>query len=296
MAVLPGGGRDRPGAVGSRGPASRRARVAAARRARGRAGRGQLHDRRRRPRRRRGRRPARPGRRAFAASRRRSGSATTPAGSPRSGRLLGPDVAIRLDANGAWSVEEAVAALRALAPVGIELCEEPVRGLDADAAGGGRRRASRSRSTRPRPRSERSRTASAEAVCLKIARCGGITGVVAGGATGRAPSGYEVYLASTLDGPLGIAAALHAAAVVHPERAVRAGDAGAVRRPRGSAPGARRSDRGPGRARASATGSFRGTRWPIGAHVIEVTLGRSASGYQCEPKKFRLRTKGERLR
>jgi L-alanine-DL-glutamate epimerase-like enolase superfamily enzyme len=31
-------------------------------------------------------------------------------------------------------------------------------------------------------------------------------------------SGYEVYLASTLDGPLGIAAALHAAAVVHPER------------------------------------------------------------------------------
>ena len=38
-------------------------------------------------------------------------------------------MAIRLDANGAWSVEEAVAALRALAPVGIELCEEPVHGL-----------------------------------------------------------------------------------------------------------------------------------------------------------------------
>jgi L-alanine-DL-glutamate epimerase-like enolase superfamily enzyme len=30
--------------------------------------------------------------------------------------------------------------------------------------------------------------------------------------------GYEVYVASTLDGPLGIAAALHAAAVVRPDR------------------------------------------------------------------------------
>jgi L-alanine-DL-glutamate epimerase-like enolase superfamily enzyme len=31
-------------------------------------------------------------------------------------------------------------------------------------------------------------------------------------------AGYEVYLASTLDGPLGIAAALHAAAVIAPDR------------------------------------------------------------------------------
>ena len=52
-------------------------------------------------------RRARRGRRAFAASRSRSGSATTPAASPRCGRSLGPEVAIRLDANGAWSVEEA---------------------------------------------------------------------------------------------------------------------------------------------------------------------------------------------
>ncbi|MBV8218874.1 MAG: hypothetical protein JO325_10450, partial [Solirubrobacterales bacterium] len=43
--------------------------------------------------------------------------------------VLGPDVAIRLDANGAWSMVEAEASLRALAPIGIELCEEPVRGL-----------------------------------------------------------------------------------------------------------------------------------------------------------------------
>jgi len=37
-------------------------------------------------------------------------------------------MAIRIDANGAWSVEEAITALRALEPVGVECCEEPVSG------------------------------------------------------------------------------------------------------------------------------------------------------------------------
>src|SRR5438094_35219 len=41
----------------------------------------------------------------------------------------GPSMAIRVDANGAWSPEEAVAALRALAPARLELCEEPTRGV-----------------------------------------------------------------------------------------------------------------------------------------------------------------------
>ena len=53
---------------------------------------------------------------------------------------VGPDVALRIDANGAWTVDEAVAALGSLASVGIELCEEPVHGVEALArgAGGGR--------------------------------------------------------------------------------------------------------------------------------------------------------------
>ncbi len=131
--------------------------------------------------------------------------------------VLGPDVAIRLDANGAWSVEEATPALRVLAPVGIELCEEPVRGL-------AQTRELAAATSVPIALDE---TASAigaledrvcQAVCLKIASCGGITGVVDAARRARA-AGYEVYLASTLDGPLGIAAALHAAAVVRPERA-----------------------------------------------------------------------------
>ncbi len=46
----------------------------------------------------------------------------------------GREMAIRLDANGAWSAEEAAAMLRVLAPAGIELCEEPVAGI-AELAG-----------------------------------------------------------------------------------------------------------------------------------------------------------------
>ena len=131
--------------------------------------------------------------------------------------VVGPDVAIRLDANGAWSTEEATAALRMLAPVGIELCEEPVRGL-------AQTRELAAATSVPIALDE---TASAigaledrvcRAVCLKIASCGGITGVIDAACRAR-DAGYEVYLASTLDGPLGIAAALHTAAVVGPERA-----------------------------------------------------------------------------
>jgi len=50
-------------------------------------------------------------------------------------RAAGPDIALRLDANGAWSLEQARAALTALAEVApIALCEQPVAGLDDLAA------------------------------------------------------------------------------------------------------------------------------------------------------------------
>jgi len=58
----------------------------------------------------------------------------------------------------------------------------------------------------------------ADAVCLKIARCGGISGLLAQASLVRA-SGADVYLASTLDGPLGIAAAVHCAAALRPTSA-----------------------------------------------------------------------------
>jgi L-Ala-D/L-Glu epimerase len=129
----------------------------------------------------------------------------------------GPDMAIRLDANGAWAVSEAAAALRALAPAGIELCEEPVHGLDELAAVSEQSDvevAMDESAALPGALDHRV----CGVVCLKISRCGGITGTIEAARRARS-AGYEVYLASTLDGPLGIAAALHAAAVIGPDRA-----------------------------------------------------------------------------
>jgi len=126
---------------------------------------------------------------------------------------VGPDVAIRADANGAWgSPREALANLRALAPIGLELCEEPVHGLDA-------LRELRAESPVPVAIDESAAepgaagAGAADAVCLKIARCGGIGGVLRDAREARA-AGAAVYLASTFDGPLGIAAGLHAAAAL----------------------------------------------------------------------------------
>ncbi len=124
----------------------------------------------------------------------------------------GPRVALRLDANGAWSVQEAVRAIDALSPAGLELVEEPSHGLQAV----------REVRERVAVRVAIDETAEqpgalgagvADAVCLKISRCGGIAGLLAAATLVRA-SGAEVYLASTLDGPLGVAAAVHAAAAL----------------------------------------------------------------------------------
>ena len=134
---------------------------------------------------------------------------------------VGRGVAIRADANGAWgSPREALANLRALAPVGIELCEEPVHGLEA-------LREVRAESPVPIAIDESAAELdagggagggapgwdAADAVCLKISRCGGIGGVLRDAQAARA-AGAAVYLASTFDGPLGIAAGLHAAAAL----------------------------------------------------------------------------------
>jgi len=135
--------------------------------------------------------------------------------------FAGAEMAIRIDANGAWTPEQAAAILPALAPAGIELCEEPVPGLAAIAAlraGGGTGGIPIALDESAADPLSFAAPAAAELACLKVSRCGGITGLLSAAADARA-AGYEVYLASTLDGPLGIAAALHAAAVLRPARA-----------------------------------------------------------------------------
>ncbi len=129
---------------------------------------------------------------------------------------VGAGTRIRVDANGAWTTEEALAWLRVLAPAGIELCEEPASGLEAIArvAGAAEVPVSLDESA-ALPGALTTRACAA--ICLKVARCGGISGLIEAASRARGV-GYEVYLASTLDGPLGIAAALHAAAVIAPDR------------------------------------------------------------------------------
>jgi o-succinylbenzoate synthase len=127
---------------------------------------------------------------------------------------IGERALLRLDANGAWSVDEAVAVLDSLGEYGLELVEEPVRGLEATAELRERvavRIAIDESAALPGALTARV----ADAICLKISRCGGIGGLLAAASLVRA-SGAEVYISSTYDGPLGIAAALHAAAALAP--------------------------------------------------------------------------------
>lgn len=127
----------------------------------------------------------------------------------------GPEVALRLDANGAWTVAQAQRAIEALAPAGLELVEEPVHGLAA----------TRELRERVPVRIAIDETAAepgalaggaADAVCLKLGRCGGIGGLLAAASLVRS-TGAEAYVSSVYDGPLGVAAALHAAAALRIE-------------------------------------------------------------------------------
>lgn len=124
----------------------------------------------------------------------------------------GPHVAVRVNANGAWSVEQAVRNIEALSPVGLELVEEPVHGLAAVREV--RERVAARVAIDETAAEHGALTAGvADAVCLKIARCGGISGLLAAATLVRA-SGAEVYVASSFDGPLGVAAGLQAAAAL----------------------------------------------------------------------------------
>ena len=138
--------------------------------------------------------------------RRRRGPRGRGAGRCRPGDRAAPGRERRLERG------EAVRAIEALSPAGLELVEEPTHGLEAV----------REVRERVAVRVAIDETAAehgalgagvADAVCLKISRCGGISGLIAAATLVRA-SGAEVYLASTLDGPLGVAAAVHAAAAL----------------------------------------------------------------------------------
>ncbi len=125
---------------------------------------------------------------------------------------VGPTMALRLDANGVWREQEAVRAIEALAPAGLELVEEPVHGVSALRAV---RESVPARIAIDESAEDEGALEAgvADAVCLKLARCGGLTALLER-ATRARRNGLEVYVASTLEGPLGVAASLHAAAAL----------------------------------------------------------------------------------
>lgn len=125
--------------------------------------------------------------------------------------------ALRIDANGAWSVEEAVESIRALERHDLQLVEQPCRTLEELAE-------VRQRVSVPIAADEPIATAAdvraaaageaCDAVVVKLAASGGF-GAAREALRTAADLGLGAYLSSTLDGPWGIAAALQLAASEH---------------------------------------------------------------------------------
>jgi L-alanine-DL-glutamate epimerase-like enolase superfamily enzyme len=127
---------------------------------------------------------------------------------------VGPWPAIRLDANGAWSAEQAIAAIEELTQFDIQLVEQPCETLEEMAEV--RRAVSvpvAADESVATPADVRAAVAAeaCDAVNVKLAPSGGF-GAAREALREAAGHGMASYLSSTLDGPWGIAAALQLAA------------------------------------------------------------------------------------
>jgi o-succinylbenzoate synthase len=126
---------------------------------------------------------------------------------------IGPEAALRLDANAAWNADEAVRAIRRLEPFGLELVEQPCRTLGEMSEV---RRlvavplaADESIATAEDVRAA-AEDAACDLVCVKLGPSGGVSG--AREALQEAErAGLGAYLTSTVDGPWAMAAALQLA-------------------------------------------------------------------------------------
>lgn len=121
---------------------------------------------------------------------------------------VGADARIRVDANGAWSVDEALGVLRMIEPLGIELAEQPVAGESEMAAVTGAVSiliAGDETVERGKDAERARRQRSCDLATVKLSKVGGM------GEANAIAKALPTYLSSALDGPLGIAAAAHAA-------------------------------------------------------------------------------------
>jgi L-Ala-D/L-Glu epimerase len=121
---------------------------------------------------------------------------------------LGPEARIRLDANGRWSVAEALGVLRMVEPLDVELVEQPVataRELAEVRAATSILVAADESVERGKDAQRAAGAGACDLATVKLAKVGGIG--EANGISGHLP----IYVSSALDGPFGIAAAAHAA-------------------------------------------------------------------------------------
>jgi o-succinylbenzoate synthase len=127
---------------------------------------------------------------------------------------IGPWPALRVDANRAWSVEQAVASVRAMEDNDLEFVEQPCRTLEE-------LRQVRGRVSTPIAADESAGSTRAIRRAIEVEACD-VVNVKLAGAGGFGPAremlrlarsnGLGAFLSSTLDGPWGIAAALQLAA------------------------------------------------------------------------------------
>lgn len=131
---------------------------------------------------------------------------------------LGPDVALRIDANGAWDADEAIATIQALAPYGIELVEQPVapgrlEELARVRAAAGVRIAADEDVTGVEPARRVLEADAADVLVIKPMRCGGLRPAMEI-ASLAASAGVAVIVTTTVDSAVGTAAALQLAAAL----------------------------------------------------------------------------------
>ncbi len=121
---------------------------------------------------------------------------------------IDPMARIRVDANGAWSVEEAVQVLAAIEPFDIELCEQPVASIEemATVAASSSIPIAADESVETVAEAERAREMNAcSVVGVKLSKVGGVAEAE------RIATVLPTFLSSALDGPVGIAAAVELA-------------------------------------------------------------------------------------
>jgi L-Ala-D/L-Glu epimerase len=134
-------------------------------------------------------------------------------------QALGDEVAIRIDANGAWSVDDAADRLEALARHQIELAEQPVGTFEqmVDLRRRVEVRVAADESLVSPFDARRARELGAcDVAAVKVAKVGGL------GSTLEIAETMPSYLSSSLEGPVGITAAAHAVQALR----ARGGDAG----------------------------------------------------------------------